>query len=107
METEKPYLRSDLKYYELAAKLGISVRQLSEVLNNEVGRSFNDFVNDYRVQEVQRCLHNKKTRSHNVLAVAFDAGFSSKASFNRIFKKHTGMTPSQFLSHSQKQPATE
>ncbi len=97
METEKPYLDCNLKYSDLAAKLGISVRYLSRVLNEELGQSFNDFVNAYRIKEVQAQLLNKENGEYTLLAIALDAGFNSKTSFNRIFKSHTGMTPTQFL----------
>jgi AraC-like DNA-binding protein len=97
METEKPYLDSNLKYSDLAAKLGISVRHLSRVLNEELGISFNEFVNAYRIKEVQAQLLNKENGEHTLLAIALDAGFNSKTSFNRIFKDHTGMTPTEFV----------
>ncbi len=97
METEKPYLDCNLKYSDLAAKLGISVRYLSRILNEELRQSFNDFVNAYRIREVQVQLLNKQNGEHTLLAIALEAGFNSKTSFNRIFKSHTGMTPTQFL----------
>jgi len=97
METEKPYLDCNLKYSDLAAKLGISVRHLSRVLNEELGISFNDFVNAYRIKEVQAQLLNQENGEHTLLAIALEAGFNSKTSFNRIFKDHTGMTPTEFV----------
>ena len=97
METEKPYLDCNLKYSDLATRLGVSVRHLSRLLNEELGQSFNDFVNAYRIREVQAQLLSKENGEHTLLAIALDAGFNSKTSFNRIFKTHTGMTPSQFL----------
>lgn len=97
METQKPYLNCNLKYSDLAAKLGISVRLLSRIMNEEMGQNFNDFVNAYRIKEVQKQLLNEENGEHTLLAVALDAGFNSKTSFNRIFKNHTGMTPTQFL----------
>ncbi|MGH7451778.1 MAG: helix-turn-helix domain-containing protein [bacterium] len=97
METEKPYLDCNLKYSDLAAKLGISVRHLSRVLNEELGLSFNDFVNAYRIKEVQAQLLNQENGEHTLLAIALEAGFNSKTSFNRIFKDHTGMTPTEFV----------
>lgn len=97
METEKPYLDCNLKYSDLAAKLGISVRHLSRILNEELGQSFNDFVNAYRIKEVQAQLLNQENGEHTLLAIALEAGFNSKTSFNRIFKDHTGMTPTEFV----------
>lgn len=97
METEKPYLDCNLKYSDLAAKLGISVRHLSRVLNEELGISFNEFVNAYRIKEVQTQLLNQENGEHTLLGIALEAGFNSKTSFNRIFKDHTGLTPTEFL----------
>ncbi|MGH7494136.1 MAG: helix-turn-helix domain-containing protein [bacterium] len=97
MATEKPYRNNSLKYSDLAAQLGISVRLLSRILNEELGQSFNDFVNAYRVQEVKEQLSGKENGEHTLLAIALDAGFNSKTSFNRIFKNYTGMTPTEFL----------
>jgi AraC-like DNA-binding protein len=97
MTTEKPYRNNSLKYSDLAAQLGISVRLLSRILNEELGQSFNDFVNAYRVQEVKEQLSGRDNGEHTLLAIALDAGFNSKTSFNRIFKNHTGMTPTEFL----------
>ncbi|MCB0287465.1 MAG: AraC family transcriptional regulator, partial [Calditrichaeota bacterium] len=55
------------------------------------------FVNNFRVKEVQARMLDQENSDYTLLAIAMDAGFSSKSSFNRIFKKHTGLTPSQFL----------
>lgn len=97
METQKSYRNSKLRYSDLAAQLGISVSQLSKILNQEIGKSFNDFVNTYRVKETKERLRQNESHEYTLLAVAFEAGFNSKASFNRIFKRHTGMTPSQYV----------
>jgi AraC-like DNA-binding protein len=97
MEKEKPYLDCNLKYSDLAARLGISVRHLSRLMNEELGISFNEFVNAYRIKEVQKQLLNRENGEHTLLAIALEAGFNSKTSFNRIFKDHTGMTPTEFL----------
>lgn len=107
METEKPYLDCNLKYSDVAARLGISVRALSRILNEALGQSFTDFVNAYRVQEVKQQLARQGTGEHTLLALALDAGFNSKTSFNRIFKSHTGMTPTQFLQAKNTQSASE
>ncbi len=100
--TEKPYLRNDLKLHDLAARLSISTNHLSQVLNQEFGLNFSDFVNQYRVKEVQRKLLDPAHNHLTQLAIAFECGFNSKASFNRSFKKITRMTPSQFVKSNQK-----
>jgi len=99
LDRDKPFLDADFRYSQLAAQLGISARYLSEILNRKIGKSFNDLMNEQRVKEVQKRLLNGSSESYTLLAIAIDSGFNSKASFNRIFKKHTGMTPSEFISH--------
>ncbi len=79
----------------LARNLGTSPRTLSRVLNDGLGQSFNEFVNRLRVQEVAAELTDV-SRERDLLQMAFDAGFNSKASFNRAFKAYTGCTPSAF-----------
>ncbi len=97
MQSEKLFLQSDLKYSDIASKLNISVRQFSEFLNKALGKTFNDFINEYRVNEVKENLKNGDRNLQTILAIALDSGFNSKASFNRIFKKHTGLTPTEYL----------
>jgi AraC-like DNA-binding protein len=95
MEEKKPYLDGDLTLYQLAERLGATPHLLSAVLNQVLSRSFFDLVNVYRVEEVKRRLagfDDDKT----VLAVALECGFNSKASFNRVFRSATGMTPTQY-----------
>ncbi len=98
IEKGRLYLNPDFKYTSLAGRVGISARYMSEVLNRQLGKSFTDLINDYRVKEVQQRLMDKSNQQFTLLAIALDSGFNSKASFNRIFKKHTGMTPSEYAS---------
>jgi len=97
MEAEKPFLNSELKYSELASRLGISARSLTDILNREIGQSFSDFVNAYRVREVQERLRDDRTGRLTLLAISLESGFNSKTSFTRVFKKHTGLTPSEYM----------
>ncbi len=96
MEEEQPYLRGDLTLGDLADKLSISAHNLSEVINTRLEKNFYDFVNGYRVQEVQRKLTNPSHKHFTIMALAYDAGFNSKSAFNSFFKKSTGMTPSEY-----------
>jgi AraC-like DNA-binding protein len=94
MKDEKPYLDPSMTLEHLSRKTAIPAHHISQVLNSELGRNFFDFVNGYRVEESKVRLRNDA--GHTVLQVLFDSGFNSKASFHRAFKKHTGMTASQF-----------
>ncbi len=79
----------------LARRLHTSPRTLSRALNEGLGQTFNEFINRMRVESVARELRDP-ARRRDLLQVAFDAGFSSEASFNRAFKAYTGLTPSAF-----------
>lgn len=96
MDRDQPWKDSDLTLPDLAEALGTTPHKLSEVLNAEVGQTFYDFVNGFRVREVQRRIAAGEARSRKMLALAFDAGFASKSTFNEVFKKHTSQTPSDF-----------
>lgn len=97
MSEEKPYLDGSLRLADLAAQMGLTNHQLSQVLNQALGASFFDVVNSYRVDEVMRLLRDPAMRHLSLLAVAFEAGFNNKNSFNRAFKNRAGMTPSAYL----------
>ncbi len=96
METEQPWKDSELTLAQLAERLGTTPHKVSEVLNERVGQTFYDFVNGYRVREVQRRIKAGEARKLKMLALAMDAGFASKSTFNDVFKKHTQLTPSAF-----------
>jgi AraC-like DNA-binding protein len=96
MERERPWTNSELTLSELAALLNSSPHKVSEILNSRIGLSFYDFVNGYRVREVQRRIQAGEARTRKMLALALDAGFASKSTFNEAFKKHTLQTPSDF-----------
>jgi AraC-like DNA-binding protein len=95
METNKPYLKSDLKISELADSLSVPYYQLSQFINDEFSVNFYDFINKYRVEEAKKLLI-EDTRNYKILAIAFEVGFNSKATFNRVFKNVTELTPSAF-----------
>src|SRR5215217_7439159 len=94
METNKPYLEPDLAIYKVAESLEVPRHHLSQVINEKGQKSFFDFINSYRVEEVKKQLVNPDMANRNILGIALDCGFNSKATFNTAFKKFTGMTPS-------------
>ncbi|QLG45756.1 AraC family transcriptional regulator [Costertonia aggregata] len=95
-KANKPYLNSELSQSELASQLGMSSYHLSEVLNSGFDQNFYNFINSYKVLEAQKLMRSKSHKDSKLLAIAFDSGFKSKTSFNRIFKNHTGKTPSEY-----------
>ncbi len=95
MDEQKPYLKSDLKISELADSLSVPYYQLSQLINQDFLVNFYDFINKYRVEEAKRLLV-EDPRNYKMLAIAYEVGFNSKATFNRVFKKYTDLTPSGF-----------
>ncbi|MEQ8425843.1 MAG: helix-turn-helix domain-containing protein, partial [Cyclobacteriaceae bacterium] len=86
----------DLTAAQLAAMMGISRHQLSDVLNTELNIKFYDFINQYRVTTFKEKLSDPSNQRITLLGLALDSGFNSKASFNSTFKRLTGLTPKQF-----------
>jgi AraC-like DNA-binding protein len=94
-QVEKIYRNSRLSLNSLAERLSLQHYQLSGIINGRMGRTFTEFVADFRVAEVKKRLSDPGETA-NILDIAFDAGFGTKAAFNRIFKDRTGLTPSEF-----------
>ena len=105
MERERVYQNSDLTLADLADHLDTTPHKLSEVLNSELEQTFYDFVNSYRVKDVQRRIADESSRNLKILALAMDAGFASKSTFNAVFRQHTGHTPSSYRRSLTENPA--
>ncbi len=95
-KTEKPYINGDLTISAVAKHLNISRHILTEILNNEIGRNFYQFVNEYRINLAKEMLQNKKYDNYSIEAIGFECGFNSKSTFFTVFKTFTGLTPLQF-----------
>lgn len=96
MENEKPYLIPDLTVEKLAALVSMAPRTLSSVINRQFQCNFFEFVNSYRVEAAMNLLGNKAEASRSMLDIMYDVGFRSKTTFNGLFKKKVGMTPSEY-----------
>jgi len=96
MIDKKPYLDAELTLSGLAKDLSMSRSQLSQLINDGMGENFYDFVNKYRVEEVKRLMTTPETKNYSLLGIALEAGFKSKSTFNLIFKRFTGLTPSEY-----------
>ena len=88
------YKNPDIKLKDIAKELNVSSHKLSQLLNDNFGKSFALFINEYRIEEAKKLL--KENKQFTLEAIGFEAGFSSKSSFYATFKKIVGKTPSEF-----------
>lgn len=97
MENQKPYPDPDLNIANLSSKLNVGPDYLSSILNGRLNKNFYDFVNHYRVEEFKNLRRNGIDKNITIMGLGWEAGFNSKATFNRVFKKNRGITPGQFI----------
>lgn len=96
MVQEKLYQETELTLQQLADRLRAPTYQVSQTLNEGMKKNFYDLINGYRVEEAKRLLLDSKNRNYTILSIGFEAGFNSKTTFNTVFKKVTGLTPTEF-----------
>jgi len=96
VEREKLYRNPTLSMDILAKKSNLSNGYLSQIINQKEGKNFYDFINTYRVEEVKTHLKDADFDHYSILGIGLEAGFQSKSTFNAVFKKMTGMTPTQY-----------
>lgn len=97
MQEKRLYLNPELSLSDLSEAVGLNTGIVSHTLNIGLGQSFNDFVNQYRVEAVKTKFTEGVHVQETLLAIAFDCGFNSKNTFNRAFKKNTGLSPKEYL----------
>ncbi len=97
MDTKKPYLNPEITLADLAKDLQLSSNQLSQIINTEFGKNFNEFINEYRVEIFKSKVKDESLQHLSLLGIALECGFNSKATFNRVFKKITHVSPSEYL----------
>jgi AraC-like DNA-binding protein len=96
MQNEKLYQETELTLQNLADSIGFPSYQVSQAINERMNKNFYDLVNGCRVEEAKRLLLEPKNKNFTILSIGFEAGFNSKTTFNTIFKKFTGLTPTEF-----------
>ena len=107
LEREKIYRDEGLTLKSLASKISIHPQTLSLIVNERFMKNFSDFINGYRIKEAKKRLMDSDEHYRSILEIAFDIGFNSKTSFNRVFKKYIKMTPSEFRKKFKKESLKE
>jgi AraC-like DNA-binding protein len=97
MKEEKLFEDAELTLTQLSKKLSTNPSVLSKVINTGFQLNFNDFVNSYRINAVTEMLKAGEQKNQTLLGIAYDCGFNSKATFNRAFKKQTGLSPKEWM----------
>ncbi len=96
LQDEKPYLIRNLTLQQLSSDLSLPTYRVSELINNELGKNFFTLINELRIEEAKERILSGNYDHLTLSAIGFDSGFNSKSTFQAMFKKYTGMTPSQF-----------
>ncbi|MFI5155106.1 MAG: helix-turn-helix domain-containing protein [Chitinophagales bacterium] len=100
MEKDKAFLNPDLNLNMLAEHTGLSAKLISAILNQELNSSFSGFINEYRIKEIKHRILQPMNNNLTIAGIAFDCGFNSQPTFQRVFKASTGLTPTEFLQKS-------
>lgn len=106
LEEEEFYKDPELNRFKVSQILGINPAYFSEVLSNSANDNFNKKINSYRVNAVKNMLDNEKYCSYSLLGIAFEAGFNSKSTFNRVFKQVEGKSPREYIRQITKNKST-
>lgn len=97
VEAGKPFLNPSISLRDLAGQVEIHPNQLSWLLNEYIGKKFNEFINHYRVEHFKELAASPENEHISIIGLAYESGFNSKTVFNTFFKKEVGMTPAAYL----------
>ncbi len=97
-ESEKPFLNKELNINQVSVALEIPSRELSFIINNHFGQRFTDFLNKYRIEHITNKINKEYLSNFTIEAIASEAGFASKSTFNLAFKKYHQCTPTEYFS---------
>lgn len=97
LENKKPYLDPDISLNNLATTLEVSSHNLSQLINSKFEMNFFELINKYRIDEFVSKIKNGDNNKYTLISIAYDCGFNSKSTFNRVFKNLTGQTPTSFV----------
>lgn len=97
MQEKQLFKEAELTLVELSNYLNVHPNYLSQVINEKEGINFYDYINGLRVEEFKRLLLIPENQKYTIIALAYECGFNSKSAFNRIFKKHTNLSPTEYM----------
>lgn len=92
----QPYTDPELTVNKLADAINVHPKALSQAINTQLGSNFSDYINSLRIAYVKERLESQTDESQTIVEVMYDAGFNSRSVFNTLFKKKTGLTPSEY-----------
>lgn len=95
------YLDSDLTLQKFCESLSVNKNYVSQVINEAFDQSFTDYINHLRIEKAKALMNDPANDWMKLLAIALDSGFNNKTSFNRVFTKKTGKTPSDYRKFQQ------
>lgn len=101
LANEKPFKESELTLVNLAERLNTVPNYLSQIINEREGKNFYDFINTLRIEEFKKVVTDPGNQKFSFLGLAYDCGFNSKSSFNKYFKKITGLSPTEYLKQAE------
>jgi len=93
---EKKYLLPNISLNDIAKKFNISNGHLSKIINEHTNKSFNDYINEFRVETSKKTLVDQSYNNYTIESIGLESGFKSKSNFYTVFKKFTGQTPNQY-----------
>lgn len=96
MNTHEIWMDNELSIAKVADKSEIPRHYITQILNQYLQKNFNTFVNEYRIEYAKKLMNSEKYSNWSILAIAYESGFNSKATFNSFFKKYTGITPTEY-----------
>jgi AraC-like DNA-binding protein len=96
MEEDKVYLNRLLSLQDIASYINVPAYRLSKIINEHLNKNFFTVINEYRINEVKNRIKSGEYDNYTLSAIGYDSGFNSKSSFHALFKKYTGVTPSQY-----------
>lgn len=97
LESKKPYLDCNFRMQNMVEDTSIPRHHLSAVINTTFKKNFSSLINEYRINYIEKNINHKEWTNLSIEGIGIEAGFKSRSTFLEVFKKQTGMTPSEFL----------